>query len=160
MTDTYSIANAIDNFFENDLLQYEENVKKINKNYIWEVEGNKLVEIYKKLVKKKPKIMDSTSISLIIIEHLIETGALKLAETECENLYKKLPNNIEVANYLSLIKYRKNEILEAENIIRNSLKLEPYNEILLDNLNLISEDYYKKPELLKNKQHLSEYIFN
>ncbi len=160
MTDIYSIANAIDNFFTNDLLAYQENVKRINQNHIWEVEGEKLTQIYKKMVQKKSKNINSDSISLLVIEHLIETGALKLAETECENLYKKTPNNIEIANYLSLIKYRNNEIIEADKIIRNSLKMEPYNEVLLDNLNLISEDFYKKQDSSKNRQYLSDYIFN
>ncbi len=160
MTDAHSIAKAIDNFFASDLSEYGKNVRQINSNHIWEVEGEKLKQIYKNLIKKKSKTDNSMPTSLRVIDHLIETGALDLAETECENLYVKVPKNIEIANYLSLIKYKKNKTSEAENIIRNSLKISPNNEILLDNLNLISEEYYKKPSLSKNKQHLSDYLLN
>ncbi len=160
MTDSQSIANAIDDFFEQDLSKYKENLEQINRNYVWEVEGEKLKQIYKNLVQKKPKVSDSSALSVTAVEHLIETGKLKLAEIECGNLCRKNPTNVNFSNYMSLIKYKQNNISEAETIIRNSLKIEPYNEMLLDNLNLISEDYYRKTNSSKNKYLLSDYIYN
>lgn len=158
MTDIQSIASAIDDFFEQDISKYKKNLEQISKKHIWAVEGEKLGKVYSALVKKKSKVSNSSVSSVKAVEHLIETGKLKLAEIECDNLCSKNPNNINFSNYMSLIKYRKNDVSGAEAIIRNSLKIEPYNEMLLDNLNLISEDYYRKTNSSKNKYLLSDYI--
>ena len=152
------IAEAINSFFSKNIDDYKENGKELYKKYLWNVQGEKIKIIYKELFSKTAKSQNVNTASLRTVEHLIEKGLFKMTDKECNFILSLEPKNIVFRNYFALSKFKQGEVKLSEQIIKKSIEEDPENELLLDNLNYVTEYLYRTRLNPIEKKGLEDYL--
>ena len=154
------IAFAINDFFKKDISVFKKNGKELYLKYLWKSQGKKIQKIYDSLITKNPKNKGLISSSLVQIGNMLENKMYKLIETECNFILSRDEKNIFAKNYLALSKLRRGDISTSESIIKEAIKGNLTNEMLLDNLNYITE-YMYRPELKPIElDKIEDYLIN
>lgn len=158
MKTTEDIAYAINSFFSQNVDQFKKNGVNLYKKYLWNVQGEKIKEIYAAIRTKKAINDNLNKMSLNSVEHLIEKGLFKMTDKECEYILSNEPNNIVSRNYYALSKFKQGEVKLSEQIIKEGINNNPNNELLLDNLNYVTEYLYRSKLNSIEKSGLEDYL--
>jgi glycosyltransferase involved in cell wall biosynthesis len=144
MNSIEGIASAIDEFFSTDFETYEQNVKKLSKDYIWDVQGKKIVDIYDSLIK-------SSSHSSRIRDRIEEVASTlmfkqnnKIGKLICKAFLKNNPDDIEILRLLSNIYFNLGDYKSSRRELLRMLKNNPEDDAGLFFLNKVNDLIYEQ----------------
>lgn len=152
------IAYAINSFFSQNVDNFKKNGVELYKKYLWNVQGEKIKEIYNSIKSEKAKSDNLNKASLNSIEHFIEKRLFKMTDKECEFILSNEPENIVCRNYFALSKFKQGDVKLSEQIIRAGIEIDQNNELLLDNLNYVTEYLYRTQLNPIEKSGLEDYL--
>lgn len=153
------IAEIIEAFFDKNISNYTANINAISKNYVWDRQGDKLLEIYNSMLSEPPKSVEHDSKCHKILNDYIGTGKYNLAKKYCRQQLAGNPRDRVITNLLILAEFRSGNFSAAENILCDLLLNDPFDETALNNLNFISESLYRTNLSAKVKKELDDYCY-
>ncbi len=138
------IATAIDEFFNSDFNTYKQTVKRLSKDYIWDVQGARVVDIYNSLVKTESHSSQIRNRVEEVATMLMTKQNNKIASAICKTFLKYNSDDIEILRLLSNIYFNMGDYNSSKRELGRLLKLVPEDEAALFFINKVNDLIYEQ----------------